>query len=127
MKKALVIDDKKEVTRMAQLCLESYGFEVTVCDSLEAALVTLRSETFDFILTDYNIPSGDEGEMIVKMARLLQPMAFIVLWSGRMDKEVSEKCRGANLRLSKPTTFQHLMSSMATHLARMEAEPMLLM
>ncbi len=112
---------------MAKLCLVSYGYEVTVCNSLETALERLKAETFDFILTDYNIPSGDEGEMIVKMARLLQPMAFIVLWSGRMDKEVSEKCRGANLRLSKPTTFQHLMSSRAAHFARMEAEPMLLM
>jgi len=60
--KVLVVDDDKDVLRMAQRFLEAKGLEVVVCDSPFAAGPTVTREQPDVVVLDVMMPalSGDK-------------------------------------------------------------------
>lgn len=59
MKKILVVDDEKPLTRVMSLKLNSAGYQTTAAFSGEEALVVLSKESFDLIILDLLMPKGD--------------------------------------------------------------------
>lgn len=52
----LLVEDDPDIRAMLTTLLELGGFRAHACDSAEAALDTLREQSFDLVLTDYCLP-----------------------------------------------------------------------
>lgn len=69
-KKVLIVDDSASIRQMVEMTLRESGYEVTLAkDGLEAFNVC-KTKSFDFILTDQNMPNMD-GITFIKSARAL--------------------------------------------------------
>ena len=66
--KVLIVEDEVELGMVAAKALEQH-FEPVVVDDAERALQLVRTEPFDVILTDINLPNNMDGtEFIVALA-----------------------------------------------------------
>lgn len=52
----LLVEDDPDIRELMVTLLELSDFDVTACDSAEAALEALREAPFDMVLTDYMLP-----------------------------------------------------------------------
>ena len=69
-KQVLIVDDSVSVRQMVEATLKSAGYVVTAAkDGLEAFNIC-KTRSFDFILTDQNMPNMD-GLTFIKSARAL--------------------------------------------------------
>jgi two-component system chemotaxis response regulator CheY len=69
-KHVLIVDDSVSVRQMVEVTLKSAGYNVTAAkDGLEA-LNLCKTETYDFVLTDQNMPNMD-GLTLIKSLRTL--------------------------------------------------------
>lgn len=68
MKKALVVDDTKNIRQLLSKCLEVNDFLVTSCSNGEEAIRAVDSELFDLIFLDVKMP-GISGTEILKYIR----------------------------------------------------------
>jgi PAS domain S-box-containing protein len=79
----LIVEDNKDLARSAQRVLNDAGYETTVANSAEQALVTLRSTTpFDALFTDIILTSGKSGIELAQEAAGLRPGIRILFSSG---------------------------------------------
>lgn len=77
----LIVDD--EPAQMHALCdtLGAHGYETTGCGSSEAALQTLRTDSYQLLLADLMLP-GMDGIALVQAARALDPDLACVIMTG---------------------------------------------
>ena len=77
----LIVDDQS--AQMGALCdvLRQYQFEAEGCGSAEAALETLRGQSFDLMLSDLNMP-GMDGIGLVKASLQLDPDLACIIMTG---------------------------------------------
>jgi DNA-binding NtrC family response regulator len=60
----LVVDDDPDLLEITAECLQQSGHEIVSAESVAAAKVSLANETFDIVVTDYNMPGGGGGELV---------------------------------------------------------------
>jgi len=110
-KKLLIVDDEPGIRESLQEYLEFEGFNVSVASCGEEALVLVRDNSFDLIISDIRMPHGD-GKFLVQKLRerdLLNPP--VLFMSGFTDMSVEEAYHiGARGILSKPFQPQDLIS-----------------
>jgi two-component system chemotaxis response regulator CheY len=104
-KAVLIVDDSISVRQMVEVTLKSAGYDVTAaCDGLEA-LTLCKERTFDFVLTDQNMPNMD-GLTFIKSARQLPAHArtpIVVLTTEASDAMKAQgKEAGATGWMVKP-------------------------
>ncbi|WP_317202478.1 response regulator [Janthinobacterium sp.] len=77
----LIVDD--EAAHMRALCdtLGAHGYETTGLVSAEAALTLLRTEAFELLLTDLNLP-GINGIALVQQARRIDSDLTCIIMTG---------------------------------------------
>ena len=59
MKKILIIEDEKPISRVLSLKLEHEGFEAKIANDGEEGMEYLEAESFDLILLDLVMPKKD--------------------------------------------------------------------
>lgn len=69
-KQVLIVDDSTSVRLMVEATLKSAGYAVTAAKDGQEALNICKTRTFDFILTDQNMPNMD-GLTFIKSTRAL--------------------------------------------------------
>ncbi len=69
-KQVLIVDDSTSVRQMVEATLKSAGYAVTAAKDGQEALNICKTRTFDFILTDQNMPNMD-GLTFIKSTRAL--------------------------------------------------------
>ncbi|MFM7459303.1 MAG: response regulator, partial [Burkholderiales bacterium] len=69
MNSILVVEDDEIVREVIARTLRARQFEVTVAPSGEDALALIRSQTFDMILSDVNMP-GMDGFSFIRSVRM---------------------------------------------------------
>ena len=86
----LVVDDDETVVELESIRLQRFGYAVTACHSVQAALdaVADAPDAFDLVLTDYAMP-GMNGLELVRELRERGVEVPIVLMSG-FSAQVSE-------------------------------------
>jgi chemotaxis protein histidine kinase CheA/FixJ family two-component response regulator len=105
--RVLLADDSASVRKMQNRELTKYGFQVTLAEHGASALEMLQEDSFDLLITDWEMPHLD-GERLIRTLRnheneTLKNLPIIVI-SSRVDDEFASHARevGANLALPKP-------------------------
>lgn len=88
MKKILLVDDHAIIQYgLTQIiCMEFPGTQVRTAQNMDGLISQLRTEQFDLLILDINIPGGNNLQMI-DIVKLRQPEIRILIFSG-YDEQV---------------------------------------
>ena len=101
----LVVDDDCDLRLTLCEYLESFNFTVSSArNGSEATAVLQSGKAFDIIFTDLIMPPGPDGLEVLRVARQLNPLSYVVVMTGYSSIETAiESIRsGAFDYLTKP-------------------------
>jgi chemosensory pili system protein ChpA (sensor histidine kinase/response regulator) len=109
--RVLFVDDSLSVRRVGEKFLVEEGIDVTLAVDGEDALARLRSEEFDLVFTDLEMPRLNGYDLIATIrsgaATRHLPVVVVTSRSGRKHREHAEAV-GATDYLTKPFTAESL-------------------
>jgi two-component system KDP operon response regulator KdpE len=114
----LVVDDDPQIRRVMRVTLTGQGYEVDDAKSGEAALEKLRSERFDLVLLDMNMP-GMGGIETCRHIRSESEIAVIMLTvRDSEDDKIDALDAGADDYITKPYKPGELLARIRAALRR---------
>ena len=118
MKRILVVDDERQITRMLRTSLQSSGYEViTAADGLEA-FAAFEKQPPDLIITDLSMPRMT-GVELTRSVRAIAPTPILVLSVRDSDaQKVMALDEGADDYLTKPFSMPELLARVRALLRR---------
>ncbi|MEW6982817.1 response regulator [Colwelliaceae bacterium 6471] len=95
-KHILIVDDSASIRQMVEATLKSASYTVTVAKDGQEALDLCKSNSYDFVLTDQNMPRMD-GLTLIKSLRTLATYRSkpIVVLTTEAGDEMKAKGRAA--------------------------------
>ena len=105
----LVVDDEYLIRWSLSQALSQQGYEVSSVESGKKAIEVLRTQTFDFIITDLLMPESDGWE-VLEMSRKSRPQPRVIIISAHGGEGTEEMARekGAWAYLEKPYVFDKI-------------------
>ncbi|MBI4854340.1 MAG: sigma-54-dependent Fis family transcriptional regulator [Acidobacteria bacterium] len=105
----LCIDDDDLITKALKRILSSLSYNVTIANTFSSAITTIKSNSFDLILTDLNLPDGD-GMNILRQAKEIAPTTEVIVISahGSLARAIEATKAGAYYFLEKPVDPEQL-------------------
>lgn len=104
-KSILIVDDSASIRQMVEATLKSAGYQVTLAKDGQEAFDLCKTKTFDFVLTDQNMPRMD-GLTLIKSLRGLatyRSKPIVVLTTEASDEmKAKGKVAGATGWMVKP-------------------------
>jgi two-component system KDP operon response regulator KdpE len=114
----LVVDDDPQIRRVMRVTLTGQGYEVNDAKTGEEALEKIRSERFDLILLDMNMP-GMDGIETCRAIRRQSEIAIIMLTVRDSERDkVAALDAGADDYVTKPYSTTELLARMRAALRR---------
>ncbi len=114
MAKILAVDDSASMRQMVSFTLKGSGHDVTEAVDGVDALAKAKSEKFDLVLSDVNMPNMD-GISLVKELRQLPAFKFtpilMLTTESTGDKKQEGKSAGATGWIIKPFNPEQLLTS----------------
>src|SRR3569833_645844 len=109
--RVLVVDDEPAIRRALRPPLTELGFEMTEAPRGEMALELLRSEPFDAVLLDVNMP-GIGGIETLRRIRAMAPRLPVVMLTvrDREEEKVNALELGADDYVTKPFGVRELVA-----------------
>jgi two-component system KDP operon response regulator KdpE len=115
----LVVDDDPQIRRAMKATLTARGYEVGDSRTGEEALEQLRSESYDLVLLDMNMP-GTGGIETCRMIRSSSDIAIIMLTVNNTEKDKVEALdAGADDYVTKPFSTPELLARIRASLRRL--------
>jgi signal transduction histidine kinase/ActR/RegA family two-component response regulator len=128
-RRVLLAEDHPTNQKVVQLILESVGVEPVIVDNGALALDLLKTERFDIVLMDMQMPELD-GLSATAMLRAFELEAglprtpVIMLTANALDEHIrASHDAGADLHLSKPIHAMALIESIVQAIAVRDGEP----
>jgi two-component system, OmpR family, KDP operon response regulator KdpE len=119
----LVVDDDPQLRRMVRAALTVKNYEVSDARSGEEALERLRSEPYDLVLLDINMPVMT-GMETCKAIRANSEIAVIMLTVSNSEKDkVDALDFGADDYITKPFSTPELLARIRAALRRLPVPP----
>jgi two-component system, OmpR family, KDP operon response regulator KdpE len=119
----LVVDDDPQIRRAMKATLTSRGYEVSESRTGEEALEKLRSETYDLVLLDMNMP-GIGGIETCRLIRSSSDIVIIMLTVNNTEKDKVEALDlGADDYVTKPFSMPELLARIRAALRRLPQTP----
>ena len=120
--RVLVVDDEPAIRRALHTPLVALGFEVTEVSRGEKALQVLRTDTFDCVLLDVNMP-GIGGVETLRRIRGFAPRLPVLMLTVRdsEDDKVRALEMGADDYVTKPFSVRELVARMRAAVRRVHA------
>ena len=120
--RVLVVDDEPAIRRALRPPLEALGFEVTEVSRGEKALQVLRTDSFDCVLLDVNMP-GIGGIETLRRIRVFAPRLPVIILTVRdgEDEKVRALEMGADDYVTKPFGIRELVARMRAAVRRVHA------
>lgn len=106
-KKILIVDDQADIASLltSVIMRAKIDAKMIICTSLHGAIAALKKDgPFDLVITDFNIPAGNEGAQVTQTAKALYDGIPVIVMSGKMEShgdEIHQLCR-ADAYLAKP-------------------------
>jgi DNA-binding NtrC family response regulator len=116
-KRVLVVDDDASSAKGLRVLLELDGYDVVAVERSAAALDKLRSEKFDAVITDLEMPRV-HGIEVVRAARALSDRPSVLVMTGYSESPAAEAAirAGARRVFAKPVEYDALASELADSL-----------
>ena len=113
MKKILAVDDSASMRQMVGFTLKTAGFEVTEACNGDEALTQAKSQDYDLVISDVNMPVMD-GITLIRNLRTLPnykftPLLMLTTESGS-DKKQEGRSAGATGWIVKPFNPDQLLA-----------------
>jgi len=119
----LVVDDDPQIRRTMKATLTARHYEVSDSRNGEEALNKLRSETYDLVLLDMNMP-GTGGIETCRLIRSSSDIAIIMLTVNNTEKDKVEALdAGADDYVTKPFSMPELLARIRATLRRLPQAP----
>lgn len=119
----LVVDDDPQIRRAMKATLTARHYQVSDCRSGEEALDKMRSETYDLVLLDVNMP-GMGGIETCRVIRSGSEAAIIMLTVSNSEKDKVEALdAGADDYITKPFSTPELLARIRATLRRLPQAP----
>jgi two-component system response regulator PilR (NtrC family) len=117
--RVLVVDDEHSMRELLAIMLRQAGYEVVVADGGEAAIQTLKSETFDLVVTDLRMRKVD-GLAVLKAAKESSPRTVVLVVTAYASTETAVEAMklGAYDYVTKPFKLDELKLTVANALER---------
>ena len=119
-KRILIVDDFATMRRIARLILQSLGFtNVEEAEDGKEALVSIRNQRFDLVLSDCNMPNMNGLELLstLRQDSELHDIPFIVMTSSDQKESLLEMVKaGASDYIEKPFQADALKAKLAKYL-----------
>lgn len=113
-KRILIIEDEPGYQEAIESILIAGPFDLTICGSVEEALVKIDTELFDLIITDINLP-GLTGIQVLEKIKALDRLEVcpVVMCSSQFDPDTKETCAGLGAAgfIPKPYKYEMLIST----------------
>ena len=110
----LIVDDSTSMRQMVAFALTSGGYNVKEAEDGIAALEVAKTQKFDAVITDVNMPRMDGIELIRQLRALpgykFTPLLMLTTESGA-DKKGEGKAAGATGWLVKPFDPDQLLAT----------------
>jgi two-component system, chemotaxis family, chemotaxis protein CheY len=114
MMKILTVDDSASMRQMVGVTLKNAGFEVTEAVDGVEALSIAKSESFDLVLSDVNMPNMD-GLTLTKELRALVKYKFVPILmlttESTPEKKQAGRAAGATGWIVKPFNPEQLLAT----------------
>jgi DNA-binding NtrC family response regulator len=106
----LVVDDEEQIRSLLRELLRANGFAVETAEDKRGAVLLLRTQEFEAVLTDLMLPDGDGLEVLrAARARPYDPEVLVITAYGTIDSAVEAVRLGAFDYLTKPIATQKLL------------------
>ena len=120
-KRILIVDDFATMRRIARQILQSLGFvNVDEAEDGKEALASIRSQQFDLVLSDCNMPNMNGLELLstLRQDSELNDIPFIVMTSSDQKESLLEMVKaGASDYIEKPFKADVLKAKLGKFLA----------
>ena len=118
MKRILVVDDERQITRMLRTSLQSSGYVVTVANNGLEAFRRFEAERSDLIITDLVMPELNGLELTQAVRRIA--LTPIIVLSVRDSDAMKVKAldEGADDYLTNPFSMPELLARVRVHQRR---------
>lgn len=124
MKRILVVDDERQITRMLRASLQSSGYSVIVANNGLEAFNRFEEDRPDLIITDLAMPDMNGQELTEAVRRLAATPIIVLSVRDTESMKVAALDGGADDYLTKPFSMPELLARVRVHLRRTaEVEP----
>ena len=86
-RRIFIVDDEEGVTAALRRSLRREGYEVATCNDPKEALVRLKTESYDMLISDHLMP-GMTGTELVKICRDRYPDMMRLMLTGQPDMQM---------------------------------------
>lgn len=94
----LCVDDNEQSLSIRKVMLETRGYRVIACSTVEEALEIFRKGGVDLVLTDFVMP-GRDGQSLIEEIKQISPQTPAILFSGKV--RIFERDTKADIFLPK--------------------------
>lgn len=123
MKRILVVDDERQITRMLRAALQSSGYSVEVANNGLEAFQKFEAEPPDLIITDLAMPEMNGLELTQAVRRVADTPIIILSVRDADTMKVTALDEGADDYLTKPFSIPELLARVRAQLRRIPSEP----
>jgi CheY-like chemotaxis protein len=113
-KRILIVEDEPGYQELMESLLIAGPFELTICGSVEEAVVKIDTELFDLIITDINLLGLTGFEVLGKMKAMDRLEACpVIMCSSQFDENTKEMAlnMGAAGFIPKPYQYEMVLST----------------
>jgi two-component system KDP operon response regulator KdpE len=118
LKRILVVDDERQITRMLRASLQSCGYEVLVAGNGAEAYARFETDRPDLIITDLAMPEMNGLELTQAVRRLAQTPIIVLSVRDTDVMKVTALDEGADDYLTKPFSMPELLARVRAQLRR---------
>jgi DNA-binding NtrC family response regulator len=114
----LLVDDEPSIRLTLPRVLATFGFDVTSVGTVSDALAEIRSEKFDILLSDLNLPQPNAGFTVIEAMRKAQPRCINFILTGYPADESSQRANGHDVAhyFVKPVDIEEMVKTIRNKL-----------
>lgn len=112
MTEILLVDDDQYIRHLVKNILEQEGMTVQCAENGVEALLELKQNTFDLMITDFDMPVLD-GLSLTRQAAVIAPDMPVILMTGNLSPEIPGMANKAGVAkvLGKPFNGEALLKT----------------
>ena len=118
----LFVDDEASIRLTLPRVLAKF-FDVTSVGTIDNALAEIRTEKFDILLSDLNLPQRNAGFAVIEAMRKAQPRCINFILTGYPADESFRRANGNGVAhyFTKPVEIEEMVETIKKKLAAQES------